>query len=88
MRALIALLLLAIAGCSKPEPVWTSTILAGPDAVSDACNKDIQVDVPKSGPVSNDAAARWQAHTLDKFAELRKEYDGCAAWAKRQRPKK
>jgi len=89
MRALIVgLLILVLAGCTKPEPVWTETILAGPDQAPDACDSNIEIEVPKAGEIRAKAAAQWQAHTIDKFAELRKDRDICAAWAKRQRPKK
>lgn len=87
-HVILAAVLFVLTACSKPEPVWTSTILHGPDGVPSECTSDVQAPVPPARSISPEEAARLHSDTLDKFAELRKDQAVCGAWAKRQRPKK
>ena len=89
MRWLISMtVLLSVVGCaSKPVNVpdgWAATVVKAPDPVPPQCARTHRVSVPTS--VDGEAMARYTDRVLNEYATLKGDYQGCATWARRQRP--
>lgn len=91
MKGLLAscLLVVMLAGCAqKPEPQWTTTLLAAKDRAPPECKTDHLAPMPKTKAVSPEDAARLQSQSYDVIAVLKKDKAVCGAWAEQQRPKR